>query len=36
MLIVMGDATFYNAPEEEKAKKAKELGQIYFALSRKG
>ena len=36
MLIVMGDATFYNAPQEEKNKKATELGQMVLRIFGKG
>ena len=36
MLIVMGDATFYNAPQEEKNKKAEELGQMILRILGKG
>ena len=32
MLIVMGDATFYKAAQEEKAKKADELGRMILRI----
>ncbi len=36
MLIVMGDATFYNAPDEEKKKKTEELGKMILRIFGKG
>lgn len=36
MLIVIGDATFYNASDGEKAKKAAELGQMVLRIFGKG
>ena len=36
MLIVIGDATFYNAPQEEKSKKAEELGRMILRILGKG
>lgn len=36
MLIVMGDATFYNASKEEQARKAEELGRMILRIFGKG
>ncbi len=36
MLIVVGDATFYKASDDQKAKKANELGQMVLRIYGKG